>query len=93
MNYFCYLLIILALGVLLIGFNTYKGNQDLLTKVHGKKNKQYLKRLGKIIMLSCLSPLLTGIVGIFIENVIIIFLILVISFIVIMIFANSYIKE
>ena len=88
MFYVFIIMTIFSVMILLYGVQLRVCKNPLLPATyHGKKNKEYIKYLGKTVMQVSISPLLCGIVSLFGEGPIIVFLsglTLIGSFIVIM---------
>ena len=82
MNPFSILMFIFGILIILVGFLVYRGHDEFLARGYYKKeSKSYLKFVGKTTMLVGLSPILSGIVALFIDNVLLIVLTLIISFV------------
>lgn len=100
MLYVFILMTIFSLTIFLYGLYIYSSkNPSLPATYHGKRNKEYIKYLGKTVMQISISPLLCGIVSLFGDGPIVIFLsglTLIGSFIVIMYYSiknNKYMNK
>ena len=97
MLYVFILMTIFSVMFLLYGVQLRVCKNPLLPATyHGKKNKEYIKYLGKTVMQVSISPLLCGIVSLFGESPVIIFLsgiTLIVSFIIIMYYSVKNNKE
>ena len=97
MLYVFILMTIFSLTIFLYGLYIYSSKKPSLPATyHGKKNKEYIKYLGKTVMQVSISPLLCGIVSLFGESPVIIFLsgiTLIVSFIIIMYYSVKNNKE
>jgi len=95
MTNYAILMFIFGIIILLVGIGIYVGKKELLPiRYYGKITKNYLKYLGKIIMLVGLSPIFSAVVALFCdENSILPMLILIIFFIINLVIGIKKIKE
>ena len=96
MTNYSILMFIFSVLIILAGIHIYRGHDDLLGRGYYKKeSKAYLKRLGKITIIIGLSPLLSGISAIIInnDNSIIPIIVLILSIILGFILSIKYINK
>ena len=80
MNPYAIIMFIFGIVIFLVGISIYKGNDTLLIRGYYKKGtKAYLRFVGRTTMTVSLSPVLSAISSIIIDNTIIAMLVLIIS--------------